>query len=143
MHLGSARSMEHVQGSRDRSTRSTARSAAQISLVFALLTWGAYATGLLCSFAYPSPDSQPRSPRYAEGQYTVPVVLLAFLIGLQCCMSTLRLINTLSSALEAGIPTIFIGHGEDPQVLAVRAPALYGLDKRVCVADDLQLGHVR
>ncbi|KAH7917562.1 DUF580-domain-containing protein, partial [Leucogyrophana mollusca] len=48
-----------------------------------------------------SPDSQPRSPRYAEGQYTVPVVLLVFSIGLQCCMST----NALSSALETGVST--------------------------------------
>ncbi|KAH7917242.1 hypothetical protein BV22DRAFT_1200326 [Leucogyrophana mollusca] len=52
-------------------------------------------------------------------------------------------LNALSSALEAGVSTIFIGLGEDPWVLAVRAPVLYGLDKRVCVVDDLQLGHVR
>ncbi|KAH7917381.1 hypothetical protein BV22DRAFT_1042377 [Leucogyrophana mollusca] len=35
--------------------------------------------------------SQPLRPYNAEGQYTTPVVLLAFLIGLQCCMSALRL----------------------------------------------------
>ncbi|KAH7917099.1 hypothetical protein BV22DRAFT_1026970, partial [Leucogyrophana mollusca] len=60
----------------------------QMSLVFAPLTWGAYAAGLLCSFAYPYIF---RSPRYAEEQYITPIVLPAFLIGLQCCMSTLRL----------------------------------------------------
>ncbi|KAH7924270.1 DUF580-domain-containing protein [Leucogyrophana mollusca] len=90
------------------------------SLVSMTLTWGAYAVGLLCSlFAYLY--LHLTHPSYnAEGQYTAPVVLFAFLIGLQCSM-------TLSSALEAGVSTIFVGLGEDPQVLAVRAPALYGM----------------
>ncbi|KAH7916885.1 hypothetical protein BV22DRAFT_1042515 [Leucogyrophana mollusca] len=50
-----------------------------------------------------SPDSQPRSPRYAEGQYTTPVVLPAFLIGLQCCMSTLRL-------MYGALLTLYLSH---------------------------------
>jgi len=90
------------------------------SLVGMTLTWGAYAIGLLCSlFAYLY--LRYTHPSYnADGQYTAPVLLFAFLIGLQCTM-------TLSSAIEAGVSTIFVGLGEDPQVLAVRAPALFGL----------------
>jgi hypothetical protein len=34
---------------------------------------------------------------------------------------------TLSSAIEAGVSTIFVGLGEDPQVLAIRAPELFGV----------------
>ncbi|KAG6333629.1 hypothetical protein ID866_5454 [Astraeus odoratus] len=90
------------------------------SLVGTTLTFGAYLVGLLCSlFAYlylrftdPSYNSQ--------GQYTAPVVLFAFLIGLQCSL-------TLSSAIEAGVSTIFVGLGEDPQVLEMRAPALFAM----------------
>ncbi|KIP11620.1 hypothetical protein PHLGIDRAFT_63436 [Phlebiopsis gigantea 11061_1 CR5-6] len=86
-------------------------------LVSMTLTWGAYAVGLLCSlFAYLY--LRYTHPTYnADGQYTAPVVLFAFLIGLQCSL-------TLSSAIEAGV---FVGLGEDPQVLAIRAPALFGL----------------
>ncbi|TRM69781.1 plasma-membrane choline transporter-domain-containing protein [Schizophyllum amplum] len=90
------------------------------SLVGMTLNWGAYAVGMLCSlFAYlylrlTSPDYN------ADGQYTAPVLLFAFLIGLQCSL-------TLSSAIEAGVSTIFVGLGEDPQVLAERAPELFAL----------------
>ncbi|KAI0696716.1 DUF580-domain-containing protein [Cytidiella melzeri] len=90
------------------------------SLVTMALTWGGYAVGLLCAlfaflylhFTHPSYNS--------NGQYTVPVLVFAFLIGLQCSL-------TLSSAIEAGVSTIFVGLGEDPQVLAIRAPQLFGL----------------
>jgi len=90
------------------------------SLVGMTLTWGGYAVGLLCSlFSYLY--LRLTHPSYnAEGNYTAPVVLFAFLIGLQCSL-------TLSSAVEAGVSTIFVGLGEDPQVLAVRAPALFAL----------------
>ncbi|KAJ7218063.1 plasma-membrane choline transporter-domain-containing protein [Mycena pura] len=90
------------------------------SLVGMTLTWGGYAVGLLCSlFSYLY--LRLTHPSYnAEGNYTAPVVLFAFLIGLQCSL-------TLSSAIEAGVSTIFVGLGEDPQVLAVRAPALFAL----------------
>ncbi|CAL1707153.1 unnamed protein product [Somion occarium] len=85
------------------------------SLVGMTLTWGAYCVGLLCSlFAYIYLRST--HPAYnVDGQYTAPVILFAFLIGLQCSL-------TLSSAIEAGVSTIFVGLGEDPQVLALRAP---------------------
>ncbi|KAJ7287527.1 DUF580-domain-containing protein [Mycena rebaudengoi] len=90
------------------------------SLVGMTLTWGGYIVGLLCSlFSYLY--LRLTSPAYnADGDYTAPVILFAFLIGLQCSL-------TLSSAIEAGVSTIFVGLGEDPQVLAVRAPALFAL----------------
>ncbi|KAI0332325.1 DUF580-domain-containing protein [Cubamyces sp. BRFM 1775] len=90
------------------------------SLVGMTLTWGAYAVGLLCSlFAYLY--LRYTHPAYnADGQYTAPVVLFAFLIGLMCSL-------TLSSAIEAGVSTIFVGLGEDPQVLAIRAPPLFAM----------------
>ncbi|KAF8908749.1 plasma-membrane choline transporter-domain-containing protein [Mucidula mucida] len=90
------------------------------SLVGMTLTWGAYAIGLLCSlFAYLY--LRFTSPSYnLDGQYTAPMLLFAFLIGLQCSL-------TLSSAIEAGVSTIFVGLGEDPQVLAIRAPELFAL----------------
>ncbi|KAG2106502.1 plasma-membrane choline transporter-domain-containing protein [Suillus cothurnatus] len=90
------------------------------SLVGMTLTWGAYVIGLLCSlFGYLY--LRLTHPAYnADGQYTAPVVLFAFLIGLQCSM-------TMSTAIEAGVSTIFVGLGEDPQVLAARAPDLFRL----------------
>ncbi|KAG1799715.1 plasma-membrane choline transporter-domain-containing protein [Suillus plorans] len=90
------------------------------SLVGMTLTWGAYAIGLLCSlFGYLY--LRLTDPAYnADGQYTAPVVLFGFIIGLQCSM-------TMSAAIEAGVSTIFVGLGEDPQVLAARAPDLFRL----------------
>ncbi|KAI6040322.1 plasma-membrane choline transporter-domain-containing protein [Pisolithus marmoratus] len=90
------------------------------SLVGTTLMFGAYVVGLLCSlFAYLY--LRFTHPSYnAQGQYTAPVVLFAFLIGLQCSL-------TLSSAIEAGVSTIFVGLGQDPQVLAVRAPPLFAM----------------
>jgi hypothetical protein len=88
------------------------------SLVGMTLTWGAYAVGMLCSlFGYLY--LRLTDPSYnSNGQYTAPVILFAFLIGLMCSL-------TISSAIEAGVSTIFVGLGEDPQILAIRAPALY------------------
>ncbi|KAF9531624.1 plasma-membrane choline transporter-domain-containing protein [Crepidotus variabilis] len=90
------------------------------SLVSMTLTWGAYGIGLasgLFAFLY----LRFSHPAYnADGQYTVPVVLFAFLIGIMCSL-------TMSSAIEAGVSTIFVGLGEDPQVLAIRAPALFAM----------------
>jgi len=90
------------------------------SLVGMTLTWGAYIVGLLSSlFAYLY--LRLTHPAYnASGQYTAPVVLFAFLIGLLCML-------TLSTAIEAGVSTIFVGLGEDPQVLAIRAPELFAM----------------
>lgn len=90
------------------------------SLVSMTLTWGAYVVGLLCSlFSYLY--LRLTKPSYNDqGQYTAPVLLFAFLIGVQLSL-------TLSSAIEAGVSTIFVGLAEDPQVLAIRAPALFGM----------------
>ncbi|KAJ7594027.1 plasma-membrane choline transporter-domain-containing protein [Mycena floridula] len=90
------------------------------SLVGMTLIWGGYIVGLLSSlFSYLY--LRFTNPAYnASGQYTAPVLLFAFLIGLQCSL-------TLSSAINAGVSTIFVGLGEDPQVLAVRAPALFAM----------------
>jgi len=90
------------------------------SLVGMTLTWGAYMIGLICSlFAYLY--LRFTAPVYnSGGGYTAPILLFAFLIGTQCSL-------TLSSAIEAGVSTIFVGLGEDPQVLAIRAPELFGM----------------
>ncbi|KAH7108385.1 DUF580-domain-containing protein [Auriculariales sp. MPI-PUGE-AT-0066] len=87
-------------------------------LVSMTFTWGGFITGIMCSlFAYLY--LRFTDPSYnADGNYTVPVVLFAFSIGL---MATL----TASSALEAGVSTIFVGLGEDPHILAQRSPALF------------------
>ncbi|KAI0253996.1 plasma-membrane choline transporter-domain-containing protein [Lactifluus subvellereus] len=90
------------------------------SLVSITLTWGAYAVGMLCSlfgflylrYTYPSYNDL--------GQYTAPVVLFSFIIGAQMQL-------TLAAAIEAGVSTIFVGLGEDPGVLAIRAPELFGM----------------
>ncbi|KAF8798723.1 integral to plasma membrane protein [Phlegmacium glaucopus] len=88
------------------------------SLVGMTMMWGSYAIGLLCSlFAYLY--TRFTAPSYnTGGQYTAPILLFSFLIGLVCSM-------TMSSAIEAGVSTIFVGLGEDPQVLAIRAPSLF------------------
>ncbi|KAF8586325.1 DUF580-domain-containing protein [Ramaria rubella] len=90
------------------------------SLVGMTLTWGAYIIGLLSSlFGYLY--LRFTHPLYnTSGQYTAPVVLFAFVIGLQCSL-------TLSSSLEAGVSTLFVGLGEDPQVMADRAPELFAM----------------
>ncbi|KAH9485401.1 Protein PNS1 [Psilocybe cubensis] len=90
------------------------------SLVGMTLTWGAYAIGVLCSlFGYLY--LRFTAPSYnSEGQYTAPIVLFSFLIGMVCSM-------TMGSAIEAGVSTIFVGLGEDPQVLAIRAPELFSM----------------
>jgi len=88
------------------------------SLVGMTMTWGAYTVGMISSlFSYLY--LKYTGPEYNDhGQYTAPVILLAFLIGLQCSL-------TLSSAIEAGVSTIFVGLGEDPQILAQRSPPLF------------------
>jgi hypothetical protein len=121
----------------------------------AAVQWGAYAVGALCAlFAYiylrckllraglcPVPDSPSDThPAYnVDGHYTAPVVLFAFLIGASCrasiylfavicgSLKCTRAVLTLGSALEAGVSTIFVGLGEDPQIMAERSPALFSV----------------
>jgi len=65
------------------------------------MTWGAYVTGLLCSlFAYLY--LRFTDPAYnADGNYTAPVLLFSFFIGLT---STI----TITSAVEAGVSTMCV-----------------------------------
>ncbi|KIY62144.1 DUF580-domain-containing protein [Cylindrobasidium torrendii FP15055 ss-10] len=90
------------------------------SLVGMTLTWGAYTIGVACSlFAYLY--LRFTEPSYnVDGQYTAPILVFAFFIGMMCSL-------TLSSAIEAGVSTIFVGLGENPEVLAIRAPALFAM----------------
>ncbi|KAF8305169.1 DUF580-domain-containing protein [Clavulina sp. PMI_390] len=90
------------------------------SLVNMALTWGAYAVGILCTlFAYLY--LRYTHPAYNEsGNYTPVVMLFGFLIGFMCSI-------TMTSALEAGVSTIFVGLAEDPEVLAIRAPELFAM----------------
>lgn len=94
------------------------------SLVGMTLMWGAYAIGLLSSlFTYLY--LRITAPSFnAGGDYTAPMLLFSFFIGLMCA-------NALGSAIEAGVSTIFVGLGEDPHVLAIRAPELFALIAQV------------
>ncbi|GJJ08516.1 hypothetical protein Clacol_002734 [Clathrus columnatus] len=85
------------------------------SLVGITLTWGAYLVGLLTSlFGYLY--LRLTHPAYnTNGQYTAPVVLISFIIGLT------------SSSLEAGVSTIFVGIADHPELLALRSPALFNI----------------
>lgn len=48
------------------------------------------------------------NPAYnANGEYTAPILLFAFLIGINEGF-------TIGSAIDAGVSTIFVGLGEDP-----------------------------
>ncbi|WWD17512.1 protein PNS1 [Kwoniella shandongensis] len=88
------------------------------SLVGTALMWGAYLNGFLCAllgYLY----LRFTNPAYnSDGQYSAPVILFSFLIGLNEG-------NCISSAIDAGVSTIFVGLGEDPMVLAERSPALF------------------
>jgi Plasma-membrane choline transporter len=71
------------------------------SLIGMTLLWGAYAVGMLCSlfgyiylrckhfpfmFSHILQSVIDTHPSYnSDGQYTAPVILFAFLIGIQCC----------------------------------------------------------
>jgi hypothetical protein len=104
-------------------------------------------------------------PSYnANGQYTAPVLLFAFLIGLLCCKSHVVFVLLIYQYLGASSDNLcstdvvvrnrsrsihnvcsqsnvismrpyltqsehasFVGLGEDPQVLAIRAPELFSV----------------
>ncbi|ORX36900.1 plasma-membrane choline transporter-domain-containing protein [Kockovaella imperatae] len=90
------------------------------SLVGTTLMWGAYINGFLCAvFGYIY--LRYTNPAYNDqGQYSAPIILYSFLIGLNIGF-------TLSSAIESGVSTIFVGLGEDPMVLQQRSPGLFEL----------------
>ncbi|BEJ17676.1 hypothetical protein CspHIS471_0610770 [Cutaneotrichosporon sp. HIS471] len=90
------------------------------SLVGTVILWGSYINGFLCGL-YGFLYLKFTEPSYnREGQYTAPVVLFAFAIGI-------NLSFTIGSVLDAGVSTIFVGLGEDPMVLGQRAPVLFEL----------------
>jgi len=92
-----------------------------------------------------------------NGQYTAPLLLFSFLIGSSCCQSfrpyvpklglqsDFPIALTMSSTIEAGASTMYVHHtdicfilftqqffsfvglGEDPRVLEIRAPELFGV----------------
>jgi len=116
---------------------------------------------LSCVILGRSQETSVTAPSYnTGGQYTAPILLFSFLIGLVCCKSALLVERyagwqivtamTMSSAIEAGVSTMwvvcrfrsstksiwlldrFVGLGEDPQVLAIRAPSLFAVRALVC-----------
>lgn len=88
------------------------------SLVGICLTFGAYVVGILCA-AFGYFYLHFTNPAYnTAGQYTAPIVLFSFLIGLQAGLA-------LAQALEGGVSTIFVCLGEDPDILAERCPPLF------------------
>ncbi|KAF7985040.1 hypothetical protein HWV62_8873 [Athelia sp. TMB] len=57
----------------------------------------------------------------------------AYVVGMFCSLFGYIYLRslTLASAIEAGVSTIFVGLGEDSQVLAIRAPELFGVCKKI------------
>lgn len=90
------------------------------SLVGSVIMWGSYLNGFLCGlFAYLY--LRFTNPPYnADGDYSAPIILYAFLMGIMMG-------STLGSVIDAGVSTIFVGLGEDPQVLAQRSPGLFDM----------------
>lgn len=84
------------------------------------MMWGAYINGFLCGlFGYLY--LRFTNPAYnVDGQYSAPVILFSFLIGIFEG-------QTIGAVIEAGVSTIFVGLGEDPMVLAERSPGLFEL----------------
>ncbi|GAA5998454.1 Pns1p [Rhodotorula paludigena] len=91
-------------------------------LVNNIWTFGSYAVGGLCSliaFAY----LQALQPSFIEDNGGLKAVVLgyAFIAGFFICHSLGY------GALSSGVSTIFVGLAEDPEVLAIRDPALFSL----------------
>jgi hypothetical protein len=61
----------------------------------------------------------------------LPCVLFTDLVP--STLLTTAAVLTLGSALEAGVSTIFVGLGEDPQVMADRSPALFAVRASPCL----------
>ncbi|EIW70886.1 hypothetical protein TREMEDRAFT_29308 [Tremella mesenterica DSM 1558] len=93
------------------------------SLVGSVIMWGAYINGFLCAlFGYIY--LRYTDPSYnSSGQYSAPIILYSFLIGI-------NMGYTIGSAIEAGVSTIFVGLGEDPMILAERSPGLFEMIRK-------------
>ncbi|KAJ9105788.1 hypothetical protein QFC20_004275 [Naganishia adeliensis] len=73
------------------------------------------------------------SPEYiASGQYTANVVLFGALRGLNVSLAV-------SSAIDAGMSTIFVGLGEGPYILQEQSPAVFASCESVVKWKGLQL----
>jgi len=104
------------------------------------MTWGSFFVGGLCAlFSYVY--LKATNPAYNSGGGYTPVVLLfSFLIGFQVgahpFFSHLPpplglplefVAQSLTSAIEAGVSTIFVGLAEDPHILQQRNPILFDM----------------
>ncbi|KAL7421524.1 pH nine-sensitive protein 1 [Cryptotrichosporon argae] len=90
------------------------------NIVGSVILIGSYVNGFLCAvFGYFY--LKFTNPAYnASGQYSAPIILYSFLIGIME-------MTTIGAAIDAGVSTIFVGLGEDPMVLAERSPALFDM----------------
>lgn len=88
------------------------------TIVGMAMTWGSFFIGALCvlfAFVY----LKLTKPAYnSDGSYTPALLFYAFFVGFQVAQS-------LTSTIEAGVSTLFVGLAEHPGVLAQRAPALF------------------
>ncbi|GAA6023160.1 hypothetical protein JCM11491_003283 [Sporobolomyces phaffii] len=91
-------------------------------LVNNIWTFGSYAVGALCS-AFAFIYLKVLDPSFIQQNSSLKSVVMgyAFLVGFSIC-------HTLGyGALSSGVSTIFVGLAENPEVLAQRDPALFGL----------------
>ncbi|GAA6060058.1 hypothetical protein JCM10212_003019 [Sporobolomyces blumeae] len=91
-------------------------------LVNNIWTFGSYAVGALCS-AFAFIYLKTLDPSFIQANPNLKAVAMgyAFLVGFSIC-------HTLGyGALSSGVSTIFVGLAENPEVLAERDPALFGL----------------
>lgn len=91
-------------------------------LVNNIWTFGSYAVGALCS-AFAFIYLKVLDPSFIEQNSSLKAVVMgyAFLTGFTIC-------HTLGyGALSSGVSTVFVCLAENPEILAERDPALFGL----------------
>ncbi|CAG7855020.1 Protein PNS1 [Serendipita indica DSM 11827] len=90
------------------------------TIVGLAMTWGSFFIGLLCvlfSYIY----LRATKPAYnSDGSYTPAILVYSWFVGFQVAQS-------LTSAIDAGVSTIFVGLAEHPEVLRNRSPMLFDL----------------
>jgi hypothetical protein len=91
-------------------------------LVNNIWTFGSYAVGALCSaFAFIYLKVLDPSFIQANSNLKAVVMLYSFITGFSICHALGY------GAISSGVSTIFVGLAENPEVLAERDPALFGL----------------
>ncbi|VDB96491.1 unnamed protein product [Peniophora sp. CBMAI 1063] len=91
------------------------------SIVSNVLAWGALCNGLLLMLAaFLWVHFKEHESFQDNGGELIAAMVFAFVVGVQ-------LEQTLASVFESGVSTIFVGLAEDPGVLAIRSPQLFGL----------------